>query len=111
MLGVGGAVDSILVGGSAVIIGPLCALDAGGAVRCTGSNGFYGLLGNGTVGGSGVAAQPVGLASAAQLSGDGRSVCARTTAATVQCWGYDVDNQLGDGGPRNQVAFGPVLGL
>lgn len=111
VLGVTGAVDSALVGGSAVIIGPLCSLDASGDVRCTGSNGFYGLLGNGTVGGAGVSVAPVGLAPVAQLSGDGRSACARTTVGTVQCWGDDVDNQLGDGGPQNQPAFAPVLGL
>ncbi len=111
VLQVSGAVDSILVGGSAVTTGPLCALDAGGAVRCTGPNGFSGLLGDGSVGGSGISAQPVGLQPVAQLSGDGSSICARTTAGAVRCWGYDVNNQLGDGGPQNQAAFGPVLGL
>lgn len=111
VLGVGGAVNSILVGGSAVVIGPLCTLDAGGATACTGPNGAYGLLGDGSVDSPGASVQPVGLAPAVQLSGDGRSVCARTTAGSVQCWGDDADNQLGDGGPRNQSVFGPVLGL
>ncbi|MEZ5239930.1 MAG: hypothetical protein R2716_13610, partial [Microthrixaceae bacterium] len=109
--GVSGAEDAILTGGSAVINGPLCTLDASDVTRCTGSNSFYGLLGNGTVGGSGTNVQPTGLGPVDRLSGDASAICALTTDSKVRCWGYDQDNLLGDGGPMDQAAFGPVLGL
>lgn len=108
--GLSGVVDST---GPAGGVSPLCVVLNDSSVRCLGSNSLYGLLGNGTVSSSGGPVEPIGLSPATAVdAGDGH-ICALASgpAGTVQCWGYDVDNQLGDGGPRNQADFGPVLGL
>lgn len=108
---VSGAADATLVGGGVSSPGPLCVVGDDELVRCSGSNGIDGLLGDGTLFGSGSGVVPTGLGATAQVASDGRFACARTVGGTVRCWGYDLDNQLGDGGPKDQTALGPVLGM
>ncbi len=73
-----------------------CALTSGGAVECWGQN-QSGALGNNSstsslvpVGVSGLSSGILSVASGAYHS------CAKTAAATVQCWGYNPDGALGD---------------
>src|SRR6266403_80024 len=74
-----------------------CALLGGGTVQCWGQN-YEGQLGNGIVGG--VSTFPVlvaGLANVSAVSGGYRHTCALLRDGTVQCWGRNVEGQLGDG--------------
>lgn len=92
--------------------GHLCVQRTDGTVRCLGSRYLFGLLGDGTYSGvSATPVEPIGLPSTAALTTGDDHMCALADAGTVQCWGYNVDNQLGDGGPRNQSTYGPVVGM
>src|SRR5213592_947606 len=74
-----------------------CALLGDGTVQCWGQN-YEGQLGNGIVGG--VSTTPVlvaGLANVSAVSGGYRHTCALLRDGTVQCWGRNVEGQLGDG--------------
>src|SRR5437667_75328 len=74
-----------------------CALLGDGTVQCWGQN-YEGQLGNGIVGG--VSTLPVvvaGLANVRAVSGGYRHTCALLRDGTVQCWGRNVEGQLGDG--------------
>src|SRR5205809_4781134 len=74
-----------------------CALLGDGTVQCWGQN-YEGQLGNGIVGG--VSTTPVlvaGLANVRAVSGGYRHTCALLRDGTVQCWGRNVEGQLGDG--------------
>lgn len=75
-----------------------CALVAGGAVTCWGSNG-YGQLGQPGGGLNGVPTAVEGLAGAVQIDAGARYNCARMSAGTIQCWG--AGGQLGNGSPGN----------
>jgi alpha-tubulin suppressor-like RCC1 family protein len=88
-----------------------CALTTGGGVVCWGLN-YYGQLGDGSTTnrptptavsglGSGVAAVAAGV----------DHTCAITTGGGVQCWGYNVYGQLGDGSTTNRSAPVVVIGL
>jgi alpha-tubulin suppressor-like RCC1 family protein len=80
-----------------------CALLASGSVDCWGDN-TDGELGNATTGGPdclGIcSATPVavgGLPGASLLSSDGSSYCAVLSTGSVDCWGRNLDNELGSG--------------
>ncbi len=97
-----------------------CALLADGKVQCWGDN-TYGQLGNGTVTGPdtctafatpcSTAPAPVpGLHGIVGIAAGGISVCALSSAGTVECWGDNLDGQLGDGstgGPNVCNGFFP----
>ncbi len=74
-----------------------CAIVAGGAVRCWGSNGD-GELGDGTNTGrlAPVAVSGLGAGVTAIAAGD-RFTCALTSGGAVTCWGANGFGQLGDG--------------
>lgn len=80
-----------------------CAVLSGGGVRCWGRNG-NGQLGNGQTSNSNV---PVNvctdgptcgtlLSGISAVAGGEFHTCALTTGGGVQCWGYNVEGQLGD---------------
>src|SRR5213596_3739346 len=74
-----------------------CALLGDGTVQCWGQN-YEGQLGNGLVGGvSTTPALVAGLANVSAVSGGYRHTCALLRDGTVQCWGRNVEGQLGDG--------------
>ena len=88
-----------------------CALTTAGAVQCWGRN-AYGQLGDGSTTDK-TTPQPVtGMASGvAAIAAGGNHTCALTTAGAVQCWGRNLDGQLGDGSTTNKSTPQPVAGL
>lgn len=77
--------------------GHSCAVTAGGAVKCWGSN-YAGQLGNGSNENSLVPVNVNGLSSGVSLVTSGRDhVCVALSAGGIKCWGYGLDGQLGDG--------------
>ncbi len=87
--------------------GGYCARLTSGKVDCWGY-GFFGQLGNGTFYSAGnrgspvpVAVKAVGgtgtLGGVASLDTEGDGFCARLTSGKVDCWGYGVDGELGNG--------------
>ncbi len=75
----------------------VCAV-VGGAVQCWGDN-TYGQLGNGVASATPTtspAAVP-GLSGVAEIAAGFVFSCARLTAQTVQCWGRNVEGEVGDG--------------
>lgn len=44
-------------------------------------------------------------------AGNGASTCALDIAEKAECWGWNVDGQLGDGSTSNSNVPVPVLGL
>jgi len=74
-----------------------CAL-AGGSVYCWGQS-QYGRLGNGNLS-SGINNTPVAvsnLLSVTAIAAGGGHTCALKLGGSVQCWGYNLYGQLGDG--------------
>lgn len=108
--GVSDVVGDVTLPATASGLGPLCWVGTGGTVRCTGPSGFHGLLGDGRVDVTAAGAQPTGLPAASTVSSGGAFTCA-VAGGSVRCWGYDHDNELGDGGPTTQLVPGPVLGM
>lgn len=96
--GLSGATD--LAAGSAMV----CAVVAGGAVRCWGDNDFGG-LGNGTKVSSSVPVPVTGLtgvstlviSKSANISRSGTRPCATTGDGRLRCWGNNIAGGVGDG--------------
>lgn len=89
-----------------------CARLSTGAVSCWGYNN-YGQLGNGTAGastGTGTDSNnPVpatGISTATATTGGAEHSCALLTTGGLDCWGYGVDGELGNG--ANAIASTPV---
>jgi alpha-tubulin suppressor-like RCC1 family protein len=79
-------------------LGSYCAVLSTGQVKCWGTGG-YGELGNGTTKGSDKPVAVTGItdATAVASDGDGESYCAVLSTGHMNCWGYNVDGELGDG--------------
>jgi alpha-tubulin suppressor-like RCC1 family protein len=86
-----------------------CALSSTGAVQCWGFNG-YGNLGNGTTTDSSSPSAVSGLGGGvvAIAAGDDHS-CAATSGGAVQCWGYNVEGELGNGTPTGASPYGSLV--
>ena len=98
-----------------------CALDAGGVVRCWGTNGS-GELGTGNTSPSSVPSTVAGLAGsigALGISAGGHFNCGRRGNGTESCWGEGGDGQLGNGSIANSpnavrvgsASFANVVGI
>ncbi|MFZ6026487.1 MAG: RCC1 repeat-containing protein [Chloroflexota bacterium] len=99
VVGLSGGVKQLAVGGFHA-----CALLEDGGIKCWGYN-FHGQLGDGTSGETADRWTPVDVvdAAGARLTGF-RAIalgkyhaCALTSANRLQCWGYNMDGQVGDG--------------
>jgi alpha-tubulin suppressor-like RCC1 family protein len=88
-----------------------CVLLAGGSVECWGSN-ANGELGNGTMVDSPTPVAVHGLAAPAVAidAGDAHT-CALLRTGAVQCWGWNIEGQLGDGGGSDSATPVSVSGL
>jgi hypothetical protein len=68
------------------------------------------LVGDGTFGGWSPPVEPTGLGTVDRVESSPDLACA-LQGGEIRCWGYNRDNNLGDGGPGDQADFGPVDGL
>jgi len=74
----------------------MCAVVAGGAVRCWGIN-ASGELGDGTTEDRLTPVEVVGLSGVTDLSAGSFHTCAVVAGGQVRCWGSNFRGQLGDG--------------
>ena len=89
-----------------------CALNTDGFIFCWGNNSYY-QLGNGTVtSASSPTAAAGGTGDWLTLDGGRLHVCGIKASGEAYCWGYNGNNQLGDGAPGNgNKSYGlPVAG-
>jgi alpha-tubulin suppressor-like RCC1 family protein len=101
---VAGITNAVGVVGGA---GYACALLSGRTVQCWGDN-SVGELGNGTTATSSVPVTVSSITNAVAISSEGwggRTICALLGGGTVQCWGWNIFGQLGDG---TKVDHSPV---
>ena len=95
VVGLSAKVVSIAVGDA------VCALLDTGGVQCWGDN-EDGQLGNGNVTNSSTPVDVVGLsAKVVSIAAGGYHMCALLDTGGVQCWGYNLDGQLGNGNVAN----------
>jgi alpha-tubulin suppressor-like RCC1 family protein len=88
-----------------------CALLASGVVKCWGYN-VYGNLGDGTnARWSTIPVKVSGIGSATALALNWAHSCALLASGAVQCWGYNVKGQLGNGTTTNSNVPVAVKGI
>lgn len=91
-----------------------CAVTSNGGVHCWGSNGAYGVLGNGSTAASGVPVPVRGISNAVEVRAGTFHSCARLTDGSVRCWGKGSEGALGQGSfdnsrlPVTVLGFGPA---
>jgi alpha-tubulin suppressor-like RCC1 family protein len=110
------AIVSLGTAASAVNVGGFfaCATTTGGALRCWGSNGTNGAMGDGTIGGIRTApsADVSGFSSGTAYVSMGASHgCAVTAGGGLKCWGENSLGQLGDGTKVTRPTPVDVVGL
>lgn len=88
----------------------VCALSAGGAVRCWGGN-DEGQVGDGSTTDRAIADAVSVLEGAMQVDAGRLHTCALTNDGKVWCWGNNELGQLGDGGTAAQLTPTEVRGL
>jgi alpha-tubulin suppressor-like RCC1 family protein len=89
-----------------------CGADTNGAAWCWGPN-LYGELGTNDTSTDSIALQPVAVAGGqhyTSVSSGFVYACGVTTSHLVQCWGYNLTGQLGDGTTTNRIAPATVTG-
>jgi len=88
-----------------------CAVTAGGAVRCWGSN-SYGQVGDGSTTSQPAPVAVSGLGSGvATVSAGGSHTCALTDSGAVRCWGRNDYGQLGDATTTMRLTPVPTVGF
>jgi alpha-tubulin suppressor-like RCC1 family protein len=81
-----------------------CILRKSGTVACWGGGAGTGSLGAGSLDGSPVPVDVLGLTDVVQIAGGENTNCARTADGSIYCWGANDANQVGDGTTTNQPA-------
>ena len=88
-----------------------CALLSGGSVDCWGLK-EEGQLGDGTTNNySDVPVAVSGISNATQIAAGGVHTCALLSGGSIDCWGYNVDGELGDGTRNNSDVPVAVSGI